>query len=254
MLAGKLGIKHHVHVFDPVELRQAVPSAVRIMKTFDPVAVRSSVTIYLALADVRASGFEEAMTGDGGDECFLGYDHLYHMPEPELKREIEDLLAVERFASNVIGDALGVKVKQPFLDPRVKELARHIGPEYKIRDDRGARWGKWVVRKAFEEELPQETVWRPETVIERGSGTINLTRYFDGQMEDSEFAEEAAKFKESDGITIRNKEQLYYYRAYRATLGVPPTAKGSSPSCPDCNSELPVGSRFCRVCGHLLTT
>jgi asparagine synthase (glutamine-hydrolysing) len=107
MLAGKLGIKHNVHVFDPVELRQAVPSAVRIMKTFDPVAVRSSVTIYLVLADVRASGFGEAMTGDGGDECFLGYDHLYHMPEPELKREIEDLLAVERFASNVIGDEIG---------------------------------------------------------------------------------------------------------------------------------------------------
>jgi hypothetical protein len=33
-------------------------------------------------------------------------------------------------------------------------------------------WGKWLLRKAFEDYLPPEVIWRRKTPIDVGTGTI----------------------------------------------------------------------------------
>jgi len=251
LLAKRLGFEHHVHNFGETEVLDALPQVTKIMKSYCPVAVRSGLSIYLALNDAKSAGQSEVMTGDGGDERFLGYDHLYFLPSLDLNVEIADLMAVNRFASNVLGEAVGVAVKQPFLDREVKDLAQGIASEYKIRSDRGKRWGKWIVRKAFEADLPPETVWRDETVIEKGSGTVNLTEIFEKRITDGEFYEQARRIQQSDGVILRSKEQLTYYLAYREELGVPHLGGRTKEACPDCRSDIPGGSTSCRVCGHV---
>ncbi len=49
-----------------------------------------------------------------------------------------------------------VEVREPMLDYRIVELAFRLPVEYLIRDG----WHKWLLRKAFERELPPEVVWR----------------------------------------------------------------------------------------------
>jgi asparagine synthase (glutamine-hydrolysing) len=49
-----------------------------------------------------------------------------------------------------------IETRMPFLDYRLVELAVSLPAEYKIQDG----WRKYLVRKAFANELPQEIVWQ----------------------------------------------------------------------------------------------
>ena len=51
-----------------------------------------------------------------------------------------------------------IEGRAPFLDYRVVELALTLPVTYLIRHG----WHKWIVRKAFQELLPQEVVWRKQ--------------------------------------------------------------------------------------------
>ena len=51
-----------------------------------------------------------------------------------------------------------IEGRSPFLDYRVVELALTLPVTYFIRHG----WHKWIVRKALEELLPQEVVWRKQ--------------------------------------------------------------------------------------------
>jgi asparagine synthase (glutamine-hydrolysing) len=51
-----------------------------------------------------------------------------------------------------------IEGRSPFLDYRVVELALTLPVTYLIRHG----WHKWIVRKAFQELLPQEVVWRKQ--------------------------------------------------------------------------------------------
>jgi asparagine synthase (glutamine-hydrolysing) len=51
-----------------------------------------------------------------------------------------------------------VELRSPFLDHRVVETAFVLPTTYLIRDG----WMKWIVRKAFEDDLPAGVVWRRE--------------------------------------------------------------------------------------------
>ncbi len=59
-------------------------------------------------------------------------------------------------------DCMGVplEVRMPFLDYRVVEFAFRLPETYLIRDG----WHKWILRKAFEHDLPEAVVWRPKKV------------------------------------------------------------------------------------------
>ncbi len=49
-----------------------------------------------------------------------------------------------------------IELRSPFLDHRVVDLAYTLPTSYLIRDG----WMKWILRKAFEAELPESVVWR----------------------------------------------------------------------------------------------
>jgi len=49
-MAERLRLKHLIHTFDRDELFEAIPVVVRTMRSFDPMEVRNSVTVCIALA------------------------------------------------------------------------------------------------------------------------------------------------------------------------------------------------------------
>jgi asparagine synthase (glutamine-hydrolysing) len=51
---------------------------------------------------------------------------------------------------------LPIEPRAPFLDYRVVELAFTLPVTYLVRDG----WHKWILRKAFEDVLPETVVWR----------------------------------------------------------------------------------------------
>jgi len=249
LIAKRLGLEHVVHTFGEEELYDAIPAVVKTTKSFDPMEIRNSVAIYVGLKVAKENGISTVMTGDGCDELFAGYSFLFGYEKEKLDLELKKLWSVMAFSSVPLAKALGIEAKLPYLDPAFKDFAMKLDSKYKIRIENGRTYGKWILRKAFESVLPREIVWRVKTPIEYGSGTTTLPNLFNQKIPDEEFEKKRRKHLVKDGVTIRDKEQLFYYEVYRSVIGVPhPTGKGGK-VCPYCHSSVPENATYCRTCG-----
>lgn len=249
LVANRLGLKHAVHLFDEDELYDAIRVVVKAMDSFDPMEIRNSVTVYVGLKCAKENGTNTAMTGDGCDELFAGYCFLFGLEKNQLNLELQKLWDVMHFSSVPLAEFLKMEVKLPYLDPMFKKFAMGLNPGLKVRSESGQTWGKWILRKAFENMLPKEIVWRTKTPIEFGSGTTTLPSFFNSTIPDIEFNEKKSKYLDEDKVTIRDKEQLFYYEIYRAVVGVPHPTEVEGKICPFCNSNVPNTSTYCRRCG-----
>ncbi len=116
----------------------------------------------------------------------------------------------------------------------------------------GVKYGKWILRKAYEDVIPSDIIWRPKAPLEAGTGTETLRTYFNDMIEDKEFNEKKSAIKAEDDVEIQDKEQLLYYEVFRKKFGKPkdvfPAVAGAV-QCPKCKSHLVTKIQFCKVCG-----
>jgi len=249
MVADRLDLSHYVHYFADDELYEGIQAAIRIMKTFDPMEVRNSAAIYVALKVARNRNIATVMTGDGCDELFGGYSFLFGLRGEQLDTALQKMWTNMRFSSEFIAEDLGVTVRLPYLNPQFRAWATALDSGLKIRNEKGEVWGKWILRRAFQNMVPPELLWRPKAPIEVGTGTTTLPSLFDSRIPNPEFAEKKARYLNEDRVTIRSKEHLYYYEIYRGMIGVPSAQVINNKACPDCGSNAAKEATFCRVCG-----
>ncbi|MEM2911551.1 MAG: asparagine synthase-related protein [Candidatus Bathyarchaeia archaeon] len=249
IMAKRLSLPHYLHFFTEDELYEAARFVIKTLRLFDPMEVRNSSTIYIGLNFAKNNGVKSVMTGDALDELMAGYPWLFKYNEKELESELQKIWNTMVFSSVPIGKAVGIDVKTPYLDPEFKEFAMKLNVKHKVREENGKIWGKWIMRKAFENVLPPEIAWRRKDPIEVGSGTTTLPNFFNMKIGDSEFEEKKRNYLEMDKVTIRDKEQLFYYEIYREEIGVPHPKDPMGKICPQCNSNVQQGLSFCRTCG-----
>ena len=89
----------------------------------------------------------------------------------------------------------------------------------KVQEENGIKWGKYILRKAFEDELGS-LVWRSKMALEHGSEVNKASEFIEDAIDDEEFRTER-KSSVSEHVSIRTKEQLYYYRIYRSFFPPP---------------------------------
>jgi len=251
LMAKHLNIEHYINPFDEDEIFEVIPDVVKVLGSFDPMEVRNSITIMIGLRFAKSYGSTKLITGDGADELFAGY-HMYyrHVGNKEkLSAKLKKMWDIMAFSSVPLGKSMGIEVRAPFLDPEVKEFAMNMDPRYNVQEERGEAWGKWILRKAYEDVLPPEVRWRDKNPIEVGSGTTILPKFMAKKIPDSEFASKKKKILERDNVTIRDKEQLVYYEAYREAVGVPYPKDPDARTCPQCNSNVPENATVCKTCG-----
>ncbi len=251
IMANLLKMDHKIHVFAEKEMFSAIREVIETLKVFDPMEVRNSVAIFVGLKFAKKNGIKGVMTGDGLDELFAGYSWLFSLSERELSSRLSNMWQTMQFSSIPMAYSLGMEAKAPYLDPEFKSFAKSVDPKLKIRSERGKIWGKWIIRKSFEGLLPDEIVWRLKHPIEYGSGTTVFPKFFEEKISDEYFQKKAKKYLEEDKVSIRDKEQLFYYEIFRSIFGTPikvfSNTKGKL--CPYCRSKGDERSNFCRICG-----
>ncbi len=248
-LARLLGLEHRVISVTARQLLDLMPEVIAHLETFDPMELRNSVVVYCGLRAAARLGLKSIVTGDGADELFAGYSYMYQLGEEELSRYLNYIARIMTFSSKPLGRALGIKVKTPYTSPEIKKLALAVKASMHVGHRSGRKMGKWLLRLAFAGELPDEFIWRVKTPIEYGSGSTFLPAVIEAAISNAEFAAKRNEVLQSDGVRLRDKEQLYYYQIYRGLYGAPQRGQ-TAPLCPDCGSALTdAAGNFCRRCG-----
>jgi asparagine synthase (glutamine-hydrolysing) len=155
-----------------------------------------------------------------------------------------------RFSSVPMGTSLGIHAHLPYLDPAVRDFALTMSRDDLIVERGGQRFGKKALREAFADLLPQEITWRVKTPIEYGSGSHALQKFVMDSVSDHEFEAARVRLAAEDGVSLRDKEQFFYYRIYRTILPLPHQQKGGAKRCTACGGPVErAEQKYCRVCG-----
>jgi len=170
LMAKALGLNHDLHTFSVEEFMQNLPEVVKTLKVFDPMEIRNSAAVYIAMREARKDGVSTFLTGDACDELFAGYSFLFNLAPLELKTSLQKLWKAMSFSAVPMAQSLGMVAKIPFLEPEVKKLASEMDPSFLVVEENGQKWGKWIVRKTFEDLLPSQITWRVKTPIEQDAG------------------------------------------------------------------------------------
>ena len=235
-----------MHV-DIDEVLDSINATIDILGNFNDIEIRNSIVPYIYLNSLKKKGFDSVITGDGADEIFAGYNFLLKKQDDELVEELKRIKKIMHFPSKDIASSLNMKVETPFLNEKVIKFSDDIAITEKINTKNGKRFGKWILRKSFENTIPENIVWREKSPMQDGSGTVNLTNLFNTIITDEIFIQKKNDILEKDGVYIRSKESLHYYECFRKTNSIRDTR--SDNRCPDCNYEIKQDSKFCRMCG-----
>jgi len=242
LCAKKFNLKHYHKRITTNEAIDAIAEVIKILKSFDP-AIPNDIVVYFGLKFAKEMGIKKMSTGDGSDELFAGYSFMKDINN--LSHYIEYISHSMQFSSNEIGRFFGIEIIQPYLDKKFIEFSLGISPRLKIKREKGKIWGKWILRKAFEDALPREIIWQDKRPLEYGSGMTKLRECISSRISDEEFE----KKKRNYPIKFINKEHLYYYEVYRNIIGKIPKPKLGQKACPACGAGIRPEARHCWVCG-----
>ena len=249
IVSKHLGIPLEIHNVSTEQILDGIKNTIKILKNFNDIEIRNSVVMYVSLDALNKKGVKSVLTGDGADEIFAGYNFLLKKSETELTDELNRIKKIMHFSSQEIAKNFGIKIESPFLDDRVMEFAQSIPLSMKVEQRNQKVFGKYILRKTFEEYLPTSIVWREKSPMQEGAGTSGLTNLFETIITDTVFSEKTKEIKEKDNVVIRTKESLHYYQIFKENFDLNEKSDLNKKLCPDCTSEIDENSKFCRMCG-----
>ncbi|MGJ1203155.1 asparagine synthase B [Sphingobacterium lactis] len=213
--ADHIGTIHHEVNFTIQEGLDAIRDVIYHLETYDVTTVRASTPMYLLARVIKSMGIKMVLSGEGSDELFGGYLYFHKAPNAqefheETVRKLKKLYLYDCLRANKSLAAWGVEGRVPFLDKEFMDVAMRINPKDKMIRD--GRMEKWVVRKAFEDYLPESIAWRQKEQFSDGVGYSwidTLKEQAETKVTDTEFETAASRFPIN---TPKNKEE-YLYRS-----------------------------------------
>jgi asparagine synthase (glutamine-hydrolysing) len=214
-VADHIGSIHHEIHFTIQEGLDALRDVVYHLETYDITTIRASTPMFLMARVIKSMGIKMVLSGEGSDEIFGGYLYFHKAPNAkalheETVRKLDKLHLYDNLRANKSLAAWGVEGRVPFLDKEFMDIAMRINPEDKL--PRNGRIEKWVLRKAFEDMLPESIAWRQKEQFSDGVGynwIDTLKDLVQKSVTDEQLATAAFKFPDQ---TPSSKEE-YYYRS-----------------------------------------
>ena len=212
-VADHIGTVHHEIKFTIQEGLDAIRDVVYQLETYDITTIRASTPMYLMARVIKSMGIKMVLSGEGADELFGGYLYFHKAPNAkefheETVRKLSKLHMYDCLRANKSLAAWGIEGRVPFLDKEFMDVAMRINPQDKMITPE--RMEKWVIRKAFEDYLPESVAWRQKEQFSDGVGydwidtlkEVVNEKVFDEQMANAHFRYPIQ--------TPQNKEEYYY--------------------------------------------
>jgi asparagine synthase (glutamine-hydrolysing) len=212
IVADSLGTVHHEVHFTIQEALDSLEDVIYHLETYDITTIRAATPMYLLARVIKSMGIKMVLSGEGSDELFGGYLYFHKAPDArefheETVRKLEKLHLYDCLRANKALAAWGVEGRVPFLDKEFMDVAMNLKTEDKMCND---KIEKYVVRKAFEDMLPEEVVWRQKEQFSDGVGYSwidTLKEMTEKAVTDKQFATIKNRFPIN---TPSTKEEAYY--------------------------------------------
>lgn len=212
-VAARIGTVHHEIIFSIQEGLDAIRDVIYKLETYDITTIRASTPMYLMARVIKSMGIKMVLSGEGADEIFGGYLYFHKAPNAkefheETVRKLGKLHMYDCLRANKSLAAWGIEGRVPFLDKEFMDVAMRINPKDKMITPE--RMEKWVVRKAFEDMIPESVAWRQKEQFSDGVGYSwidTLKEIVETAVTDEQLANAKYKFPIQ---TPTSKEEFYY--------------------------------------------
>jgi len=240
--ADYIGSVHHEINFTIQEGLDAIRDVIYHLETYDVTTIRASTPMYLLARVIKSMGIKMVLSGEGSDELFGGYLYFHKAPSAqafheETVRKLGKLHLYDCLRANKSLAAWGIEGRVPFLDKEFMDIAMRQNPADKMIKD--GRMEKWMVRKAFEDYLPESIAWRQKEQFSDGVGYSwidTLKEVAQNEVSDEQLAN--AKFRFPVNPPMSKEE--YRYRTIFSEHFPSDQAAACVPSVPSVACSSPV--------------
>jgi asparagine synthase (glutamine-hydrolysing) len=223
-VARHIGSTHHEYVYTAAEVVEKLPEILYHLESFDQDLVRSAIPTWFC-ARLAAEHVKVILTGEGADELFAGY--TYHKAindddalHQELRRSITRLHNINLQRVDRMTMRHGIEARVPFLDTDVIAMAQTVPPRFKLyTETQQRRVEKWILRKAFEDMLPTDIVWRNKEQFDEGSGMVDMLPQVLQQL--AAGMDTKAYQSQFQADRLRSDEECFYHQLLRAQFEQP---------------------------------
>lgn len=237
-----IGSIHHEVKFTIQEGLDAIRDVVYHLETYDITTIRASTPMFLMARTIKSLGIKMVLSGEGADELFGGYLYFHKAPSAEefhkeTVRKLDKLHQYDCLRANKSLAAWGIEGRVPFLDKEFIDVAMRINPKDKLINSK--RMEKWVVRKAFEDYLPESVAWRQKEQFSDGVGynwIDTLKEVVEAAVTDEQMENAYFRFPLQ---TPQNKEEFHYRTIFEEHFPSDAAAM-SVPSVPSVACSTPI--------------
>ena len=233
---------HHEITFTVQECLDAIKDVIYHLETYDVTTIRASTPMYLMARVIKSMGIKMVLSGEGADEIFGGYLYFHKAPDSkefheETVRKLDKLYQYDCLRANKSLAAWGIEGRVPFLDKEFIDVAMRINPKDKMINSE--KMEKWVLRKSFEQYLPESVAWRQKEQFSDGVGydwIDSLKDLVNEKVTDEMFKNAKFTFPFQ---TPMSKEE-YYYRSIFEEHYPSETSATTVPSVPSVACSTPI--------------
>ena len=241
-VADHIGTIHHEINFTVQEGLDAVRDVIYHVETYDVTTIRASTPMYLLARVIKSMGVKMVLSGEGADEIFGGYLYFHKAPNAEefhkeTVRKLDKLHLYDCLRANKSLASWGVEGRVPFLDKEFMDVAMRLNPKDKMAGN--GKMEKWILRKAFEDYLPESVTWRQKEQFSDGVGYnwIDTLREMTSQLVTDEQLE---KVNETFPVNPPMNKEEYYYRTIFTDFFPSEAASKCVPSVPSVACSTPI--------------
>lgn len=241
-VADSIGTVHHEIHFTVEEALDALSDVIYHIETYDVTTVRASTPMYLLARFIKSMGVKMVLSGEGADEIFGGYLYFHKAPDAkafheETVRKLDKLHLYDCLRANKSLAAWGVEGRVPFLDKEFLDVAMRLNPADKMCGN--GKIEKHILRKAFEEYLPESVVWRQKEQFSDGVGynwIDTLREVAESKVSDKQMERANERFP----INPPMSKEEYWYRTMFEEHFPSMSAAQTVPSVPSVACSTPI--------------
>ena len=187
-IAEELNLPLKTVIIDENTVKESIKPVLTAIEDDNVMKLGVGMTIYLAAKAMKEDNIKVALSGQGADELFGGYNrYLKHFEEnslfdayfaldEEIYHDIANMYHVNLERDDAVSMANGVELRVPFLDMDIIDLALDIPGIYKIKDNEDIL-RKHILRDVAKSiGVPDYIADRPKKAAQYGSGINKILK------------------------------------------------------------------------------